>query len=298
MNGFVLIEVLLAAAISSTLSIALLSALYQTNRFERAVNNYTSMYGRIALIHDQMRRDIMGVFMPEQSKKIEKKIDDKEQEPVMQVLNPDDKEKKPLDKLFYSVNKGPVLDFFTFITNNPMQVYWGEKSGKPMPRVTRVVYRLVPEEKVKDSYSLLWQESDDLSFDSYALGKEKGIRAYEIIGGIKKCSMQFIAALEEKKSADTKGDAKEQEQTPKPQEFKTVKEWDDKKIQESDKRMPLMPQYVQVDIEMWDDTHKKTTPFSYTISLVPQKTQGQQNEPKKLETPAESEKDKNGSAGR
>lgn len=273
MKAFVLIEVLLAAAVASLLSVALLTSLNQVNRVKSAIHNTASLYAKIALLHDQIGRDMMGAFLPPPPpplKRKQEKISPAAVEPgtIVAEITPVI-QRKPLEKLFYAANQGQLLEVCTFITNNPMKVYWSETSGRPTPLITRIVYRLKPDPAVKSSYILTRQESDQLDFQEFDPKKEKGITAFELVEGIKSLTATFIAALEpskEEKEAEKKEQA-EGIKKERVQQFKSMQEWDDKKIKEIDKRLPIIPDYVRFDLQLWDSEHKRAESFSFTVPL-------------------------------
>ena len=106
----------------------------------------------------------------------------------------EEKLKPKIDKIFFSENKGANLQTLTFISNNPLPVYWSKKAGKPQPKMVRIVYRLQPDPARRDSYRLMRQEGDDLSYAAYdpkiPLEKQK-YRPYEVIDGIKNLSVLY-----------------------------------------------------------------------------------------------------------
>lgn len=278
-QGFALIEVLIAAAISTMIGAALFTSLYQITRFTTIVDNYADVWTKASIVHRQMEKDLLGTFIPVAAEKAPEKkkedagtasdkkdIEKKESEPSAQKKEP----VKVVTHVFYGTSKDTMLDMLTFITDNPMQVYWGPKAGKAKPRVARVVYRLIPDKDVKNSYTLMRQEGYDLYFDAYKEGGSKEMRAYPMIEGIKQMSIYY--GVEEK---DTQ-ESKDTEKKPKKITYKTVKEWkkeDDQKKQEgkeSKKKELELPAFVLIKLTLWDQQKKRMIDFEFKIPLIAQ----------------------------
>lgn len=286
--GFILLEVILALGISSFVGIILVTALNQTSRFQKAVQEYSVSYGHLALVKYQLTRDIMGACIPLQAT-----VDLKQ---TTTVVDAEKKEKKPLEKVFYAELKDDHLDVLTFVTNNPLQVYWGAKTGRAIPRIARVVYRLVPDKKNTKSYILMRQESTHLDFNKYGQ-EEKDIKQFAVITNVKILSIVWLA--QEKKKQEAKG---EQEKQPESQAekliFKTKKNWlaQGKELQ--------LPDYAQVHLELWEDNCTRTASFDFVIALPAiaapeqkEEAQKQQGETSKTEKDAnEKQENKNSDA--
>ena len=249
--GIILIEVMLALVISSMLAASLLFSLYQMNITQDAVTDLVTTYGKIAIVRHQLARDIMGAFVPVQFD--------------AQQTAPEKEKQKPLDKIFYSVNKEGKLDTLTFITSNPMEVYWGKKSGKPKPRIARVVYRVQPEKRRKNSYVLMRQEGSQLDFAVYKQDAKDAPRTYQVVDGIKDLVITYF----------TKTKAEEK----KPPEYKTAKEW---KEQQKDKKITL-PSLVEVRLALWDSSYKREDTFVFTVPLLAQPPEGEQQKKEEKE---------------
>ena len=131
-----------------------------------------------------------------------------------------------------------------------MQGYWGTKQAQPRPRIARVVYRLVPDKEVKNSYILMRQEGNDLDFNMYKIGGS--IRAYELINGIKDISMQYTTIIEKK---DKK-------------EYKTAKEWKEEQENKEESTTILAPHIVEINLTLWDSIYQRDTSFTLTIPVV------------------------------
>jgi len=243
-KGFVLIELLIATLIAGMISILLLTALQQTNKFQSAIDNIIDINTRATTFHHQFGKDIMGAFIPIQAYKQPVSSEKKQKEP-------------PIDHIFYSVNQDKKFDILTFITTNPLVVYWGTKIGSSKPRVARVVYRLQSEDEKKPSYILLRQEGSKLSFARYEKSNLQAPRSYQLIGGIKDLSITYTVAEEQ------------QEVDKKQLSYKTVNEWDwPPKNQQNKKEKPPLPQFITVNLVLWDNDYKRDKSFTFIFANI------------------------------
>lgn len=303
--GFTLIELLIATFIASILGVLLFSALYQVNRFVPVVDNTTGTYEKAALINAQFERDLSGVIAPnefyyrqpepEKKKKDEEKKKEeakkKEKESANTKATADEegekKPKKPFEKVFYSTNKEGMLNQLSFITTNPLQVYWSAKSGSAKPRIARVLYQLKEDKGTPKSYSLVRRESSNLEFDSIAKGKE-GPQEYVLADGIKSLTAEYTYYVPEKKEKKeqaeaTKAEKKEAASEPKKKEVKKTLEWipQDKKEGKEEpgkEQLPLAPQLVELKLALWDAQRKRSTPFTFKIHVqsdIPEKREAE-----------------------
>lgn len=297
-TGFSLIELLVATMIASILMMLLFTAFYQINRFVPVIDNRTTIIEKAALVNAQLEKDFAGIIVPNefydrQPKSKEKapaetdaKKDDaskkeadekkKKQDAADQEADADQKKKKPLEKIFYSVNKSGMLDQLSFITTSSLQVYWGPKSGTAKPRMVRVLYKLKENPAKKDgkkSYSLIRKESSKLEFDEV----EKSLE-YVLTDDIKSLTMDYTAVLiePEKKPSPQAGAQKPAQETKPELEIKQLAEWDQKTQKgasdeaskdQNQKQMPLVPQVISVDLSLWDNAKKRSTPFVFTYKI-------------------------------
>lgn len=210
MRGFTLLEVMIATAIASTISVVLFVALRQTMGYQERVDTLVDTYTRATLIQNQLERDFMGFFVPNEAYEL---VSSKT------GTQSGGKEKaEQIDRVFYGTKGKEQFGVLSFITTNAMQVYWGKTMGAPKPLVARVVYRLNkikdssvrPEaldgqNKNQDSYVLTRQESRNLDFAPFEGAPEKQkVRAYEIVDGVKSMKVTYLARVytaEEKKGS-------------------------------------------------------------------------------------------------
>lgn len=264
--GFSLIEVLIALSIASIIGIALFSSLDQMTRISNKVDTIIEDDDRMALLHNQLKKDLSGAFVPTQA--------------VEQPIDKDKKNKKPLEKVFYSSNSEKnTLNTLTFITTNPLTSY-----GSSKPRIARVVYKMVPQKEngQQPSYTLLRQQGPDLEYDTYKQDNKKN-RSYAVAEQIKNLTIEYTTTKKSVQKNDSKN----------PPELETVKEWDSdknapkEKAQEETKKKEnaatqknqqspqnpekkekeeriWLPLYATITITLWDARKK----HEYTTQLI------------------------------
>lgn len=279
-SGFTLLELLIGTAIAGVLLTILFTTLYQINRSKKNLDNVIHKSNRVSLIHHQLERDLMGAFVPVIPEVPESPKEDKKEEPVKpgEQKKEDKKEveKKPqpvVDKIFFSENKGANIATLTFISNNPMPVYWSKKAGKPQPKIVRIVYRLVPDPAKRNSYKLMRQEGDELGYDAYDPGipvEKQEFRPFEVIDGIKNLSAVYYYTPMKKPPQPTKPGEKPQEQKPEKKEYKTTKEWGKKKKDEKgSSEVPPVPRFVELTLVLWNADYKRDSTWKFTIPILP-----------------------------
>ncbi len=305
-DGFTLIELLIATFIASILGALLFSALYQINRFVPVVDNTTAIYEKATLINAQLERDLSGTTapnefyyrQPEPDKKksaeakankdeADKKKSEEEKKKKEESENEEKSEKKPkkpLERVFYSTNKEGMLNQLSFLTTNPLQIYWTAKTGSAKPRIARVLYELKEEKGTPKSYSLIRKESGNVEFEPIAKATEQVLAE-----GIKSAAIEYTYYVPESKEKPQEAKPeeaakKEAEKTkePKKREVKKTIEWIPTQKKEgadaSEAKLPLTPQLVEFKISLWDAQKKRSTPFTFKIRIpsdIPEKRESQ-----------------------
>jgi prepilin-type N-terminal cleavage/methylation domain-containing protein len=258
--GFTLIELIIAIALSSIVSVVLINALYQMSRFRMMVDERVYVYSHAAIIQQQMERDITSAFIPDLIKTSTKsqeqagtnqaggdkkagESDSEKSNTQKQETNSVEQGESEQKKFFYGVKSAENFELLTCITTSPLPVYWGTKSGSPRARIARVLYRLQRDSERPDSYILYRQEGAQLDFASY---QESGARNFVLAKDIKSMTVTYEAEIRKKESEQDKkslagtapagaqaaGAAQntqksEQESTP---EYKLFPEWDSDKL--------------------------------------------------------------------
>jgi len=282
-QGFTLIELLIATALASVISALLIAMWQQMNQVRSRVDRYADMYQRAALVCAQLERDLSGAFLPVEADMSQagiadqaapseggsKKEDSKpgaqtiQKPPAPAAVHRQEGPKK-LEKSFWGDHGMGLL---TFVTNNIMQRYWSIKlaqTTQAQPRMARVLYKLVPEARKKDSFVLMRQESPEIYFD---IMQEKGAQAYALATGIKAIRIEYVVYVKippEKKDANSPVQQQNKESA---FEKKVVKEWF--KVADNKPPWPLIPQWVLVEVDFWDTAHEHTQTFAYEFQIMP-----------------------------
>lgn len=287
-SGFSLVELLVATMIASILGTLLFSAFYQINRFVFAIDNRTSIIEKAALVNSQLEKDFAGIIVPNEfydrqpkskerpssdagAKKNDVQKKEDEARKKQEEADAEQKKKKPLEKIFYSINKNGMLDALSFLTTSSLQVYWGPKSGTAKPRIVRVLYLLKENPIGKDgkkNFSLMRKESPKLEYEDVQNSLE-----YLLADNIKSLTMDYTAVLiePEKKLAANQNPG---QNTAKPEiEIKQVSEWQQGKpqneeVDKNQKQMPLVPQVISMDISFWDENKRRSFPFVFTYKVL------------------------------
>ena len=263
--GFTLIEVLIATAIASILGASLFFSFYQTEKVVTYMTDYVDIFSAAILVDHQLSKDVAGAFIPVQAILPKKKPKQKQQQG--QTQEPPQKEeqqqKKPILKdTFMSQNRGSNMSMFSFITNNPMRIFWGKKTGEPKPSIARVVYTLEEDKdapKDKPRFILYRQEGADLNLAPYTK-KESNFERYQIADNIKACTLEFVVSVEpeEDKQKGKEGSI----------EFKTFKDWQLGKDEKDLRSKAKIPDEVRMTLTLWDSRQLQDREFVFTIPIV------------------------------
>ena len=250
MKGFALIEMLIGITISSMVSIALFTTLFQIQQSEHDVAELVSVGMRLSIVTDRLQKDLTGVFWPS----FEEKDLGKENKKVPGVPEAAEGAAEPkIAKILFSQNQSVVegidiLKECTFITDNPLQVY-----GDSKPRVARVIYSLMPEENIANSFVLSRQESSNLDYKEV----REDSRSYTVISGIRYLILTYLYLGEDD---DQENDAEHNLITLEELDF------DEGADQESDgpKLDKRVPKYIRVNLSLWEGAdHKQYQDFSF-----------------------------------
>lgn len=255
--GFTLLEVLIAIAVGSMLGVLLFTMVTQVTNNARIVSGVMDVHTRMIIAMRQLERDISGAMIPTQ-----------ESAPATTASDKDatSQASKKVSKVFYNSMKNDQLEFFTFITNNPLQRVWENAAGVPVPRCVRVVYRLKPDTSIKKGekqYILTRQELSDLNADLVLKdGSEaaKKYRTYEMIDGV----LSFKLKFQQREDGDKKTNA----------EKKDVMVWDSDSKLDNGKERPaqnMVPEVVYCEFVL-SDNQKGKHKVIISIPILPDMT--------------------------
>lgn len=284
-----LLELMLASALIGLIMTGLMASLYQLNTTQTRIDRVISSYDRASLLFHQLESDLTGVFLPVQNAMPQKEKQpakpEKENTQAAQAKEPVEKPEekkepiKPIEDLFIGKEETGQLSFLSCVTCNPLMPFWGEKTGKAAPRVARVLYRLQPDPAHKGSFMLTREEGAELALEKYTQKKEKGANEYGLLDGIKNIRLTyFVAKVPEKVAQEKKEDAQKRalEALQKPRVYEQKNEWiikkkeekKDEKKQAEEPEPPLIPDFVKVELTLWDPAFAREEKATYTIALV------------------------------
>lgn len=292
--GFTLVEVLLASAIAAIMTGLLFLVVRQLNSSVPIIDRRADIYEKAAILNAQLERDLSGITAPNEFYARQKTAKDKPEQPASaeQKKSDDQKKseeekktketqettteqapKKPLEKIFYSTNKEGMLDQLSFITTNPLQIYWGGKSGSAKPRIARVTYSLQeeknPRNNAKKSYRLVRQESPLLDWDQFKA--DQSIKEYTVADNIKSLTVEYSAVVvPQEKEAKTA--QSETAKAPTKKEIEKKTDWTGKTQEQNEgsKKLPLAPGLAQFEIALWDQKQQRSIPFSFAVAIPAQ----------------------------
>lgn len=306
--GFSLIEVLIASTVATLLSVALFFAWGQVQKSAVKVDNTMGITDRIILLQRQFEQDFMGICLPisrpytkpEKEEPAAPAAGDEKKEPGQKKEKP-----KIVERVFYATTQtGDNLETLTFLTNNPMQVYWSDRVGGARPRIARVQYTLKKDESKKEktvSYTLYRQEKDTLDLDDFNKEGKDGVRSYALIAGIKELKITYWQEVQTKKeetlrpasdfaqaSTDRQGDRGEKAKITVAKDIRKIAIWDlEKEKPAKDTFIRPIPIMIKVELSLWDMQKKKAYPYTAMIP-VPIYVPNPQEEKKKKEPPVKS----------
>lgn len=249
--GFALIEVLLSSAIAAMLSLLLFGILDQVNRLTTWSNSTMNKTIIGISIYNQLERDLAGAFVPEHVPREH--------------------------ALFECTEKEEMLQSLSFVTTNTVFTH-----TSCAPRMVRVVYRLLEDEKIKKetgkvTYLLTRQESPELDPKVFEAKNDKSIRSYVVARGIARCTATFLRVqiTEEGKRTTEKSAIWPLKKDAEEQKMNSVQQSEKK-----DKDQPplLLPVLAQINIYLDAGARKKPLLFTMSTAIFA-------SEPKELKKP-------------
>ena len=298
-QGFTLIEVLIALAITGFMATVLFTALFQINNSVNVSESIMTVNEKAARLQQLFERDLSGATTlldnnPPKPKDSDKDLkqtstSDKQGQEKKEEKKSEKKEKHIIKKIFNGSGKS-----LTFISNNPLLGFWATKTGsfeagKAKPFLVRITYQLEEDPKSPGSLILKRQESVPLDFE-----KRSG-RSYEVLDGIKSLSFKYTSKTvktieaQEEKAEPAKPGAQSTDKNPqkkpaqKAQKPKTeisyvsgLTTWDSdekiesesKKEEPKEKRLPI-PVFVDIEAVLWDNAQQRNFKYDFTLEIIP-----------------------------
>lgn len=304
-QGFSLIELVIAIAISAILGGMMYTCLTQSQRTVAAVECVTDIIMKTIIIQKQMTRDISGAYIPlsvlEPQKSVEpepkqpsaepnqkKQPSPEPQKPAQKESDTEQKEalKKALETTFNGIRENDQCKQLTIVTHNPLEIFWSNKAGRPKCRSEKVVYTVEAEKGTREpAYKLIRSTT-------YTKDNKEVMQKHELATGIKKIDITYTCIVtdegekkaespEQKKKPQEK-DKASQKEAPAKKIVKTFSDWSVKEMNEDDIRLQKkIPQYVTILIELWSPLYDKFESFTYIIPIMWEELTFKQAEQKK-----------------
>ncbi len=296
-TGFTLVELIVSLAIATIVSLALTTMLNQSYASQKKLESLSHLYSRATLLFTQLERDLMGATIPienilaleakdakkeknskqAEAQQAEKKEQSEQSESKSEKKESDEVSYKSIDKVFYYTRTNNQM-FFSWITKNPLQLYWGSSVGVARPRIARVMYRLEPDPKDKTLFKLMRSEGFDLTYTPYEKHTDQKYKGYALVDDIKSIKITCVAVQEKKDEAQIPlAKAGEQKKSEKPPvtEVKMLDSWEWPRSEENKKsgekveqELPPLPQGVRIELVLWDAARERDVTFEYGI-LIP-----------------------------
>jgi prepilin-type N-terminal cleavage/methylation domain-containing protein len=251
--GFSLIEILIAVAISSIVSLILYNAFSQTNRVVQQVRSMIADTSDTLSSYAQLEKDFSAIFIPfpeqtQEQKPAAQQESASAQKPAQPAPKPQQAEsKKPEITPFKTTTKEGKLATISFVTTNAFLVL-----DEAASRVVRVTYALKAQEEGEKKLYTLWRE--EVPYDQKAEVEKKGstkpAHAYPLIRNISDFSAKFS-------SVQCKEDAKE---------LVTLTEWGTD-LQKKQCPEGIAPQNVELTWDITDPTTQRVVTYIFATTI-------------------------------
>lgn len=257
-KGFTLLELILSIGLSCIISVLLIGMWQQMGQIKTRVDWYSDLYYRVSLLHQQFERDLAGACMPVEADMSQAGVPEfglatTNQDAVKEVGGikvPD------IEKPFWADHQCQLV---TFITNNPIKTYTNLKSGRADPALARIVYKLVPDGKYTDSFTLMRQQGPDLNLGVYTQASSS-VRSYPLVEGIKSITLTYEVLVKVPPDKDSKKRGPVFDR-------KKVDVWH--AISDQKPPWPFLPQSVYMHVELWDKNRATPVAFDFEYRIMP-----------------------------
>lgn len=272
-RGFSIVELMVAIAVGGLL-MALVAQLFSritqsSSRMLRQTEYVFSVPHALMVIDD----DISTAFVPRrgwpqpQDEQTEKQEAQQKQQQAKQQADEAAKQKeKRVEQVFYAEARNELLTFFTCITTHTFTQY-----GVQHPTVVRVIYEVKPHPEQENVYQLWRRETTDIYQSLKALRQPDAEKGYILLDRIKSIKARFFVP---EKPKDAEAATEKQEIS-----YQEVTSWGGVEMQQ--RITDMLPAYVSIDGEVWDEQYSEEMPLSLFIYLYNQPYMVMQQEQKK-----------------
>ncbi|MCL4361677.1 prepilin-type N-terminal cleavage/methylation domain-containing protein [Candidatus Dependentiae bacterium] len=246
-SGFTLIELVVAISIGSILSLVLYRSLSDATTVSLRITSITDTDNQIALLYNQIDKDISTAFLPEQIFQTELKQTETPKTDQKTTTTGQEMKQFKIEKPFYAEIENENLKVISIINTNPLRGF-----DEVVPLIVQVAYRLVQDKESPGSFKLYRQQTSKIGTEIIDDKDMKKFRGYEIVTGLKSFKSQFIFK-----------NLKEGETTP---EAVKLKEWKSDAILQKYKRQ--LPEFLELEGEIQDEAKKRTRQFKFVIPIL------------------------------
>ncbi len=209
LQGFTIIELMVAMAIASVLLVVLFQGLFMINRAANTADTMITTTMRSLLLQQVLERDLTGACLlldnqppqenPKQEQQPQQQTKQQAGNQQKQPEQPKEQEKpkkKIITEIFKSVNAGGSLKSLTFISNNPLRSFYSasnksKKVGHLEPNLVRITYNLDADPGEPGSMLLRRLQTATLEPE-----KEHADKGTIVLRGIKKLVLKYTAKIE------------------------------------------------------------------------------------------------------
>jgi prepilin-type N-terminal cleavage/methylation domain-containing protein len=298
-KGFSLVELLIALALSSVIMLGLVQANRNAARLLQEAQSLLVVNRQVALLYNQLERDITGCtqyekpvpYVKEQPKKKEEGVQQAEPEKPEPEKPPEEKTDKkkekepfiscctlePFEDSAYRVGdkKWQQTKKVSFITTTPLEVY-----DQGHERMVRVGYELVydkklssPQKSVHILYRLQTDELENATFKEDEQKKTKPVSKVVVANRVKQFSLEAAYDKRPRPSSEAtagrplqkKEGGEAEVQSDEPQEQIKTFTWGEE--QEKEKSKTVFPDHFSAHIELWDVDLNRSYSFVCTLPV-------------------------------
>jgi prepilin-type N-terminal cleavage/methylation domain-containing protein len=286
-HGFTLIELVISLAIAAIIGVSLTLLLNQSYVAQKKFESLTQLNGSVTLFFTQLERDLMGATVPieniltledQRKKKDTKKpsTPNEAQKPTSENEKQEELPYKAIEKVFYCAQQKQQL-ILSWISRDPLQLYWGSSVGAAHPRIARIMYRLEQDPADKTLYKLIRSEGSDLTYTPYEKHNDQKYKGDTIIDAVKNVTITCVSLQEKKddKNIPNKDATSKKSTTPPIFEVKKTENWEwpqsekdnQKKNESSEQEQPPLPHGIHIKITLWNRIEEKEIVFESAIAI-------------------------------
>ncbi len=275
-QAFTLLELLIAMSLSSFIILGMIQLHQGVIRYIEGTRSMMTIDREVCLLFNQLERDLSTAYIPFLAKTEKEIPEGKKEDEQPKVQTPEEqkkeeeREKQQRKTFFVGViddraditrikgKRVELLKYISFICTNPLHIYEEKKQ-----RLVRIVYELAVDktQSTRDQtiYKLLRKETNDLSNitakvdESVVLDQKGHVRSYMVADNVKGIFIEYVTK---------KDDKKDKEKTEETKEIR-LSTWGNK-----EQTQGVVPQKLDIWIDMWNDKKTKTYRFNASFPIL------------------------------